>query len=124
MIPLESKKGLLSKAEELKHPESTISQPKNTQHNLSSFQSVEITQHKSVKDATLPAGHNEIAPDFLKDTKTVVQPFQKRVFIYFTLANMILNYDTGVIPASLLQIQEEIHLDHQMLAAIGCYFDV
>jgi MFS family permease len=43
----------------------------------------------------------------------------KRIFLFFLLANMFLNYDTGVIPASLLEIIKEIDLDFKEQALIG-----
>ena len=42
-----------------------------------------------------------------------------RIFVFFLLANLFLNYDTGVIPASLLEIIKEIHLDFKEQALIG-----
>lgn len=42
-----------------------------------------------------------------------------RIFIFFLLANIFLNYDTGVIPASLLEITKEIKLDFKEQALIG-----
>lgn len=42
-----------------------------------------------------------------------------RIFIMFLLANGFLNYDTGVIPASLLEIEKEVHLTYKEQALIG-----
>lgn len=42
-----------------------------------------------------------------------------RIFFFFLLANIFLNYDTGVIPASLLEIIKEIDLDFKEQALIG-----
>jgi MFS family permease len=42
-----------------------------------------------------------------------------RIFIFFLLANLFLNYDTGVIPASLLEILKEIKLDFKEQALLG-----
>ena len=41
------------------------------------------------------------------------------IFIIFLLSNLFLNYDTGVIPASLIEITKEIHLDYSEQALIG-----
>lgn len=48
-------------------------------------------------------------------------PYRLRVkiFVMFLLANGFLNYDTGVIPASLLTIEKEIHLTYKEQALIG-----
>ena len=41
------------------------------------------------------------------------------IFIFFLLSNLFLNYDTGVIPASLIEITKEITLDYSEQALIG-----
>ena len=41
------------------------------------------------------------------------------IFIIFLLSNFFLNYDTGVIPASLLEIIKEIKLDYKEQALLG-----
>ena len=41
------------------------------------------------------------------------------IFIIFLLTNLFLNYDTGVIPASLLEIIKEIKLDYKEQALLG-----
>ncbi len=48
-------------------------------------------------------------------------PPKKRnmIFIIFLLSNLFLNYDTGVIPASLLEIIKEITLDYKEQALLG-----
>jgi MFS family permease len=50
--------------------------------------------------------------DMPKSTRT-------RIFIFLLLANLFLNYDTGVIPASLLEILKEIELDFKEQALLG-----
>ena len=50
----------------------------------------------------------------------IVPPFRRNcIFIIFLLSNLFLNYDTGVIPASLIEITKEIHLDYSEQALIG-----
>ena len=48
-------------------------------------------------------------------------PSNKRnmIFTIFLLSNLFLNYDTGVIPASLLEIIKEIKLDYKEQALLG-----
>ena len=41
------------------------------------------------------------------------------IFLNFCLMNTFLNYDTGVIPAALVQIQHEIQLSHPQVAYLG-----
>ena len=49
-----------------------------------------------------------------------IPPFRRDcIFIVFLLSNLFLNYDTGVIPASLIEITKEIHLDYSEQALIG-----
>ena len=42
-----------------------------------------------------------------------------KIFLLFLLTNFFLNYDSGVIPASLLQIIKEIDLDYKEQALLG-----
>ena len=42
-----------------------------------------------------------------------------KIFILFLLSNLLLNYDTGVIPASLLEIEKEINFDYKEQALLG-----
>ena len=42
-----------------------------------------------------------------------------KIFLLFLLSNLLLNYDTGVIPASLLEIEKEIKLDYKEQALLG-----
>jgi hypothetical protein len=44
---------------------------------------------------------------------------RNKIFIIFLLSNLFLNYDTGVIPASLLEIIKEIKLDYKEQALLG-----
>ena len=44
---------------------------------------------------------------------------KQRVFTILVLINTLLNYDTGVIPASLPEIQKTLHLTYKEQAAIG-----
>ena len=49
-----------------------------------------------------------------------IPPFRRNcIFIVFLLSNLFLNYDTGVIPAALIEITKEIHLDYSEQALIG-----
>ena len=42
-----------------------------------------------------------------------------KIYILFLISNLLLNYDTGVIPASLLEIQKEINFDYTEQALLG-----
>ena len=49
-----------------------------------------------------------------------IPPFRRNcIFVVFLLSNLFLNYDTGVIPASLIEITKEIRLDYSEQALIG-----
>ena len=76
----------------------------------------EVHLHKEFKAASSErAEYIDISADIGRKP----QQFQSRVFLLFTLVNLFTNYDTGVIPAALLQIQSEIGLDHKKIAITG-----
>ena len=57
-----------------------------------------------------------------KDLDSLINiPSHRRnlIFVIFLLSNLFLNYDTGVIPASLLEILKEIPLDYTEQALLG-----
>ena len=53
------------------------------------------------------------------DANEIPENKRQRIFLFFLLANLFLNCDTGVIPASLLEIIKEIPLNFQEQALIG-----
>ena len=59
--------------------------------------------------------------NYLKTQDELLIPEDKRKFIFrlFLLSDLFLNYDTGVIPAALIQITKEINLDYSEQAMIG-----
>ena len=63
---------------------------------------------KSVFDIANPEDQFDIPPNK-----------RNMIFIIFLLSNLFLNYDTGVIPASLLEIIKEIPLDYKEQALLG-----
>lgn len=76
---------------------------------------------------------NKNASDLKPETKSTtvspaplpIQNIQKPkrnvgcVFFLFLLTNVFLNFDGGVIPASLAEIEKEIHVDYTHEAALG-----
>jgi MFS family permease len=44
---------------------------------------------------------------------------RRYIFLLFASMNLLLNYDTGVIPASLIQIKREVNMSFQEQAALG-----
>jgi hypothetical protein len=48
----------------------------------------------------------------MEDT-TVNWPQRQRIFVLFILGNLFLNYDNGVIPACLIQIEKDLKLNYQ-----------
>ena len=49
-----------------------------------------------------------------------IPPFRRNlIFTVFLLSDLFLNYDTGVIPASLIEITKEIELDYSEQALLG-----
>ena len=57
--------------------------------------------------------------DVVDDAEKIPLNVRTRIFLMFLLANGFLNYDTGVIPASLLEIEKEIKLTYKEQALIG-----
>ena len=56
----------------------------------------------------------------LTDPDEEIPDFHRNIiFIFFLLSNLFLNYDTGVIPASLIEITKEINFDYSEQALIG-----
>lgn len=55
----------------------------------------------------------------IENEDTLPSHVRLRIFIMFLLANAFLNYDTGVLPASLLEIEKEIKLSYKEQALIG-----
>jgi hypothetical protein len=53
------------------------------------------------------------------DDPTINWGQRTRLFILFVLGNLFLNYDNGVIPACLLQIEKDLKLGYQEMALMG-----
>lgn len=60
-----------------------------------------------------------IREDEEKQPEEMTNGVRLRIFISFLLSNIFLNYDTGVIPASLLELIKEVELDYKEQALIG-----
>jgi len=52
-------------------------------------------------------------------TKKMPEKSSKLIFSLFLMANLLINYDGGVIPASLEQIENELHISYTQEAALG-----
>ena len=81
---------------------------------------------KTVKNNNHTIKEIELKKDFKNDCLKTQEPedeipSHRRTIIFniFLLSNLFLNYDTGVIPASLIQITKEIQLDYSEQALIG-----
>jgi hypothetical protein len=44
---------------------------------------------------------------------------RRRIFVLFILGNLFLNYDNGVIPACLLEIEKDLKLGYKEMAMMG-----
>lgn len=44
---------------------------------------------------------------------------RRRIFVLLVLGNLFLNYDNGVIPACLLQIEKDLKLGYKEMALMG-----
>ena len=56
---------------------------------------------------------------FPEDESSIPSHRRIIIFVMFLLSNLFLNYDTGVIPASLLEIIKEVELDYKEQALLG-----
>ena len=77
-----------------------------------------ISNNNNIKEIEFKKDNNN---DFLKTQEELFIPEERRKLIFriFLISDLFLNYDTGVIPASLIQITEEIKLDYSEQALIG-----
>ena len=53
------------------------------------------------------------------DDPTIDWGKRRRIFVLFILGNLFLNYDNGVIPACLLNIEKDLKLGYQEMALMG-----
>lgn len=72
-----------------------------------------INNNPNINNALVNSINNQILENDIPPGK------RNKIFFMFLLANILLNYDTGVIPASLLQILKEIDLNFKEQALLG-----
>ena len=85
----------------------------------SKFSKTVKNNNNTIKELEFKKNFNN---EFLKTQEPEDQiPNHRRTLIFniFLISNLFLNYDTGVIPASLIQITKEIKLDYSEQALIG-----
>jgi MFS family permease len=61
----------------------------------------------------------ELSPNKLSKAENTSPKNSKCIFVLFLFTNLFLNFDTGVIPASLIQIEAELKIDYTQQAAMG-----
>ena len=94
--------------------------PNKNQKNIQSNPNQNITTNPYQNDSNKQNLQNDNIRFTQTDTDLDPTPFRRNlIFSIFLLSNLFLNYDTGVIPASLLEIVKEIHLDYSEQALIG-----
>ena len=69
-------------------------------------------QDLKVKSTFISKGSSDVLPIAYNSQRA-------RVFTIMVCMNALLNYDTGVVPASLTQIQSEMPINFQLTAGIG-----
>lgn len=74
-------------------------------------------EHPNKEIETLDVSY--VKEDEIDEAEKIPLNVRTRIFLMFLLANGFLNYDTGVIPASLLEIEKEIKLSYKEQALIG-----
>ena len=72
-----------------------------------------------LQDYSLKHKHNSPVESPKPSSPTDDSPIKLRVFTILVCMNALLNYDTGVIPASLIQIQAEMPINFEETAGIG-----
>ena len=91
---------------------------RNSPLQISKKNKTTISNNNNIKEIEFKKDNNN---DFLKTQEELFIPEERRKLIFriFLISDLFLNYDTGVIPASLIQITEEIKLDYSEQALIG-----
>ena len=95
---------------------------KNLSSRNNPFQEIKLKRisntNNDKREIVVKKENNDI---YLKTQDELLIPEDKRKFIFrlFLLSDLFLNYDTGVIPAALIQITKEINLDYSEQAMIG-----
>ena len=95
---------------------------KNLSSRNNPFQEIKLKRisntNNDKREIVVKKDNNDI---YLKTQDELLIPEDKRKFIFrlFLLSDLFLNYDTGVIPAALIQITKEINLDYSEQAMIG-----
>ena len=95
---------------------------KNLSSRNNPFQEIKLKRisntNNDKREIVVKKDNNDI---YLKTQDELLIPDDKRKFIFrlFLLSDLFLNYDTGVIPAALIQITKEINLDYSEQAMIG-----
>ena len=86
----------------------------NNDNNLNNNQDFEIKNQNNLSDPNNKINNLSDPIDFQ------IPPFRRNlIFSVFLLSDIFLNYDTGVIPASLIEITNEIELDYSEQALIA-----
>lgn len=68
---------------------------------------------KNYRDGSLESVREFINEDHYDKIRT------NRIFSLFVAMNVFLNFDTGVIPAALIAIDEELHINQEQIAYLG-----
>lgn len=80
--------------------------------NRLSIKALELTRHE-------PQGPTQTTQVATSMSGKLKPPPTKSIFALFLFANLLINYDGGVIPASLVQIEQELHISYTQEAALG-----
>ena len=114
-----SGKKLIQKAEEFKQQSLTNINPQNS---IDSKNQMIIPQNN--KNPKSP--YIDIKSFDIQQKSAIITPIINRspgktklIFTLFLFTNLFINYDTGVIPASLIQIEKELNIDYTQQAALG-----
>ena len=90
-------------------------------NSLKNIKIKKISSSNNDKMANIPKQENNDINSKIQDDLIIPENKRKFIFRLFLLSALFLNYDTGVIPAALIQITKEIDLDYSEQAMIGSF---
>ena len=93
----------------------------NNINDLNINQDLEKNNQKNFEENNINNFINKINNISEKSNYEIPSYRRKLIFGFFLLSNLFLNYDTGVIPASLVEITKEIELDYSEQALLASF---
>ncbi len=89
-----------------------IEKRNNYQTNSASSENNDGGDGGQIRKVKPTGGLEKIEEETDQDDPNIDWSTRRKVFVLFVLGNLFLNYDTGVIPACLLQIEKDLKLGY------------